>query len=65
MPVGSASVRYAKRRFTAPVVEVDRLSPELQQWAAGRCVPKVMVATQTAVVEAVADPVDGGSPPSP
>jgi hypothetical protein len=53
---GSAPVRYAKQRFVAPVVVVDRLTPELQDWVRSRRRPKVMVATQTSIVEAVTDP---------
>lgn len=53
---GSAPVRYAKQRFVAPVVVVDRLTPELQEWVRNRRRPKVMVATQTSIVEAVTDP---------
>jgi hypothetical protein len=53
---GSAPVRYAKQRFVAPVVVIDRLTPELQDWVRARRKPKVMVATQTSIIEAVADP---------
>jgi hypothetical protein len=53
---GSAPVRYAKQRFVAPVVVIDRLTPELQDWVRARRKPKVMVATQTSIVEAVTDP---------
>lgn len=49
-------VRFAKQRFSAPRVAIDRLSPRLQRWAASRLVPKVLIANQTKVIEAVHDP---------
>ncbi len=52
---GERPVRFARRRYEAPRVAVDRLSPRLQQWAASRLVPKVLIANQTKVVEAVHD----------
>jgi hypothetical protein len=51
--------RIAGRRFRAPVVDLVELSqrhPRVGRWAAARLVPKVLVATQTKVVEAFADP---------
>jgi hypothetical protein len=48
-------VRFAKQRFAAPRVALDRLSPTMQRWAAARLVPKVLVANQTRVIEAVVD----------
>ena len=52
---GERPVRFAKQRFEAPRVSLDRLSPKLQQWAAQRLVPKILVANQTRVIEAVHD----------
>lgn len=52
---GSRPVRFAKQRYQAPRVAVDRLSPALRRWAASRLVPKILVANQTKVVEAVFD----------
>ena len=52
---GEQPVRFARQRFAAPRVALDRLSPTMQRWAAGRLVPKVLVANQTRVIEAVAD----------
>ncbi len=48
-------MRFAKRRLDAPTVELDRLDPKMQAWAARKLVPKVLVANQTRVIEAVAD----------
>jgi SAM-dependent methyltransferase len=52
---GERPVRFAKQRYAAPRVALDRLSPEMQRWAAQRLVPKILVANQTAVIEAVHD----------
>lgn len=53
---GERPVRFAKQRYQAPRVAIDRLSPRLQRWAASRLVPKVLIANQTKVIEAVHDP---------
>lgn len=53
---GERTVRFAKQRYEAPRVAVDRLSPRLQRWAALRSVPKILIANQTKVIEAVHDP---------
>jgi hypothetical protein len=52
---GQRPARFAKQRFAAPRVSLERLSPKLQRWAATRLVPKILVANQTAVIEAVID----------
>ncbi len=52
---GQRSVRFAKQYFAAPRVAVERLSPALQKWAAARLVPKILIANQTKVIEAVHD----------
>jgi hypothetical protein len=53
---GVRPVRFAKRQFSAPRVALDRLSPALRRWAATRLVPKILIANQTSVIEAVHDP---------
>jgi hypothetical protein len=53
---GEVPVRFAKRKFTAPRVDVARLDPRMRAWAQRMLVPKVLVANQTRIVEAVADP---------
>jgi hypothetical protein len=53
---GERTVRFAKQRYVAPRVAIDQLSPRLQRWAASRLVPKVLIANQTKVIEAVHDP---------
>ncbi len=55
---GSQPARFAGRRLTAPRVDMARLAaenPSLAAWAEARLVPKVLVATQTQVIEAVVD----------
>lgn len=52
---GERHVRFAKQRFEAPRVAIDHLSPKLQRWAASRLVPKILIANQTKVIEAVDD----------
>jgi hypothetical protein len=54
---GERSARIAGRRYARPVVDVGCLDERLQEWVVARLVPKVLVATQTRVVEAAADPV--------
>lgn len=56
---GKRPIRFAGRDWAGPRVDVDRLAagdPTLHRWVTERLVPKVLVATQTKVVEAVADP---------
>jgi hypothetical protein len=53
---GVRPVRFAKRDFAAPRVEIGRLDARMRAWANRMLVPKVLVANQTRVVEAVADP---------
>lgn len=52
---GARPVRFAKRRWAAPRVALDRLSPAMRRWAERRLVPKILVANQTATIEAVHD----------
>lgn len=57
---GKASCRFARRRWTAPVVDHDALradDPQLGEWLEARRRPKLLVASQTRIIEAVADPV--------
>ncbi len=53
---GQRPVRFAKREFSAPRVDVGRLDARMRAWARRKLVPKVLVANQTRIVEAVADP---------
>jgi hypothetical protein len=52
---GRRPIRFAKQTYRAPRVDLARLSPALARWARRCLVPKVLVATQTRVLEAFAD----------
>jgi hypothetical protein len=52
---GDRAARLAGRTYAAPVVDVDALDGRVRTWTEARLVPKVLVATQTRVIEAVAD----------
>lgn len=54
---GERSARFAKRAWKAAAVDLDRLAadPDSAAWAERRLVPKVLVASQTRVLEAVVD----------
>jgi SAM-dependent methyltransferase len=53
---GTKSTRFAKQPFAAPRVDLSKVSDAIIAWAAQRLVPKVLVANQTRIIEAVADP---------
>jgi SAM-dependent methyltransferase len=53
---GTRSITFAKRSFAAPRVDVSKLAGRFPAWAARKLVPKVLVANQTRIIEAVADP---------
>ena len=53
---GRRRVRFAKRDFEHPRVDLDRLAGRFPAWAERKLVPKVLIANQTRVIEAVADP---------
>jgi len=53
---GHRPVRFAKRSFERPRVDLDRLEGRFPAWARRKLVPKVLVANQTRIIEAVADP---------
>lgn len=59
---GRRPVRFAKRDFVAPRVDLTRLTGRFPAWADRKLVPKVLVANQTKVIEAVADPEGGWLP---
>jgi SAM-dependent methyltransferase len=52
---GTRPVTFARRRFQRPTVDLDALSPVMRRWADALLVPKVLVANQTRVIEAVVD----------
>ena len=65
---GERARRFGGRSQLAPVLDTAALaaaSPRVAAWAAKRLVPKVLVATQTRVVEVVADPLGAWVPVTP
>ena len=54
---GTRSTKFNKTDYTAPVVDLNALrsESELGDWAANRLVPKLLLATQTRVIEVVVD----------
>ena len=55
---GQRHVKFAKRTFRHPRVDLAKLEGRFPTWARRKLVPKVLVANQTSLVEAVAD-LDG------
>ncbi len=53
---GTRPVRFAKRDFDHPRVDLGLLTGRFPAWAERKLVPKVLVANQTRIIEAVADP---------
>jgi hypothetical protein len=53
---GERSITFAKQRFERPRIDPTLLDDRLAEWARRRLVPKVLVANQTRIVEAVCDP---------
>jgi hypothetical protein len=53
---GERPIKFAKRSYTRPRVDLARLDDDMVRWARRRLVPKVLVANQTRIVEAVCDP---------
>lgn len=52
---GERTTVFAKQRLGAPRVCMEQLDDRMRRWASGRLVPKVLVASQTRVLEAVVD----------
>lgn len=59
---GIRPVRFAKRTFQHPRVDLTKLEGRFAGWADRKLVPKVLVANQTPIVEAVADPAGAWLP---
>lgn len=60
---GHRSTRFEKAKFQYPRVDISKLDAKMQEWAHSRQRPKVMLATQTKVLEAFVD-ADGCFIPS-
>jgi len=54
---GQVSTRFAKQKWAHPVIDLQALAQDrgLTRWAASRMVPKILVATQGSIIEAVVD----------
>lgn len=53
---GERPVRFAGQLYAAPRIARSALDDRMRAWVRRRLVPKVLVASQTRVIEAVADP---------
>ena len=53
---GQRPMTFARRTFTRPRVDLTQLTGRFPKWAERKLVPKVLVANQTRILEAVADP---------
>ncbi len=61
---GQRGVKFAGRRWIAPLLMVNKVAdPAVRAWFGDRLVPKILLASQTPVIEAVVDP-DGALAPS-
>lgn len=54
---GDRPIKFAKQRFEKPRLDLTKLDSKMLRWAKKRLVPKVLVANQTRIVEAVCDPL--------
>lgn len=52
---GERAVRFNKRTFTRPRLDVATLSERMQAWVGRLSVPKVLIANQTRIIECVID----------
>ena len=52
---GQAPTRFGGRRWRRPVIDLDALEPRIRSWVDQRLVPKVVLATQSKVLEPVVD----------
>ncbi|MXX43791.1 MAG: N-6 DNA methylase [Acidimicrobiales bacterium] len=64
---GTVTTRFAKSRWHAPAVDIARLRAEsdLGEWADQRLIPKLLIATQTPVLEVIPDEVGNMLPSVP
>ena len=52
---GERPVKFAKQTFARPRLDLGALEGKMPKWAADRLVPKVLIANQTKIIEAIAD----------
>ncbi len=55
---GTRAVKFAGVKWDAPIVDLEAIEDAaVREWFRDRCVPKILLASQTKVLEAVADPL--------
>lgn len=55
---GTRPVKFAGVKWDAPIVDLEAIEDTaVREWFSDRCVPKILLASQTKVLEAVADPL--------
>ncbi len=59
---GERPITFAKQRFERPRLDLACLDAKMARWAADRLVPKVLIANQTKIIEAIVD-ADGSMLP--
>ena len=59
---GERPIRFAKQQFSHPRIDLSKLDDKMTRWAEQRLVPKVLIANQTKILEAVADPAGTALP---
>lgn len=62
---GRRPITFARQRWIRPRIDIDRLDDKMRLWAQRRLVPKVLVANQTRLVEAICDPLGAWLPAVP
>ncbi len=62
---GSTTCRFDRQTWQSPAVVIDRVDPAIRGWVNDRLRPKVMVATQTRVVEVMVDDLGVAVPCTP
>ena len=62
---GEQPTRFDRTSYLHPVVDLDRVEARVRPWVEARLVPKVLVASQTKVIEAVVDQGGGLVPGTP
>lgn len=62
---GTGTTRLGGRRWTAPYVRAERLNGKVGRWVERQAVPKLVVATQSKLIEPVLDPTGDLVPSTP
>ena len=62
---GTRPARFARVHYVAPVVDADKVEGRVGVWVRARLCPKLLIATQTKVIEVVVDEVGDLVPSTP